>query len=333
MTLGPAQAGEIPQPSEADLSKYFEARKILFRAPEYRKIEVLAVTPAELGKWMDISDADIQAELEKNRSRYLALERRHVEQIVFPNMSEAVAAEARLKDGLSFAALAAERGLKEQDFDLGTVVKSAIIDPAVADAAFALKVGEVSAPIQGRFGVVIATVVDIVPEETKPLAELTTQIRTNIATERGKAEVRSLHEKIEDERAGGASLAQVAEKLKLPIITYDVDRSGRDQAGKLVEGIPHAGQVVSAAFATEAGVDNDPLDIDGGYIWFNVVGVTPSRDRTLAEVKDKVEAAWHEDEVASRLKAKSAELLDKLKERHAVRYDRLRRRPQDRNRR
>ncbi len=240
-------------------------------------------------------------------------ERRHVEQIVFPNMSEAEAAETRLKDGLSFAALAAERGLKEQDFDLGTVVKSAIIDPAVADAAFGLKVGEVSAPIQGRFGVVIATVVDIVPEETKPLAELTTQIRTNIATERGKAEVRSLHEKIEDERAGGASLAQVAEKLKLPIITYDVDRSGRDQAGKLVEGIPHAGQVVSAAFATEAGVDNDPLDIDGGYIWFNVVGVTPSRDRTLAEVKDKVEAAWHEDEVASRLKAKSAELLDKLR--------------------
>ena len=313
VTLGPAQAGEIPQPSEAELSKYFEARKILFRAPEYRKIELIAVTPAELGKWMEISDADIKAEFEKNRSRYIAPERRHVEQIVFPNMQEAEAAEARLKDGLSFAALAAERGLKAQDFDLGTVPKSEIVDPAVADATFALKVGEVSAPIQGRFGAVIATVLDIVPEATKSLAEVAPQIRSNIAAERGKAEVRSLHEKIEDERAGGASLAQVAEKLKLPIISYDVDRSGRDPSGNLVDKIPHSGQVVSAAFATEAGVDNDPLDIDGGYIWYNVVAVTPSRDRTLAEVKDKVEAAWRDDEIASRLKAKSAELLDKLK--------------------
>ena len=32
-----------------ELSKYFEARKIMFRAPEYRKIEVIAVTPEELG--------------------------------------------------------------------------------------------------------------------------------------------------------------------------------------------------------------------------------------------------------------------------------------------
>ncbi len=228
-------------------------------------------------------------------------------------MQEAEAAEARLKDGLSFAAFAAERGLKDQDFDLGTVPKSEILDAAVADAAFALKVGAVSAPIQGRFGVVIATVLKIEPEEAKSLADVTPQIRQNIATERAKAEVRSLHEKIEDERAGGASLAQVAEKLKLPVTTYDVDRSGRDQSGKLVDNIAHAGQVVSAAFATEAGVDNDPVDTDGGYIWYNVVSVTPSRDRTLAEVKDQVEASWRDDEITSRLKAKSAELLDKLK--------------------
>ena len=286
-TLGPAQAGEVPQPTADELGKYFEARKILFRAPEYRKIEVLAATPVDLGKWMEISDADIKAAFEQHRSRYAAPERRHVEQIVFPTMADAEAAEARLKDGLSFAALAAERGLKEQDFDLGTVTKAQIVDPAVADAAFALKDGEVSAPIKGRFGAVIATVFNIEPEATKPLAELAPQIRNDIAAERGKAEAHSLHEKIEDERAGGASLAQVAEKLKLPVITYNVDRSGRDPSGKLVEDIPHAGQVVSAAFATDVGVDNDPLDADGGYIWYNVVGVTPSRDRTLDEVKDQ----------------------------------------------
>ena len=169
VTLGPAQAGDIPAPTPEQLSKYFEERKIMFRAPEYRKIEVIAVTPEELGRWMEISEADIKAEFDARRNRYVTPERRHVEQIVFPTMQEAEAAEARIKDGLSFAALAAERGLKDKDFDLGTVSKIEIIDPAVADAAFALKDGEVSAPVQGRFGAVIVTVTKIEPEEESRL--------------------------------------------------------------------------------------------------------------------------------------------------------------------
>jgi len=311
VTLGPAQAGDIPAPTPEQLSKYFEERKIMFRAPEYRKIEVIAVTPEELGRWMEISEADVKAEFDARRSRYVTPERRHVEQIVFPTMPEAEAAEARIKDGLSFAALAAERGLKDKDFDLGTVSKNEIIDPAVANAAFALKDGEVSAPVQGRFGAVIVTVTKIEPEEGKTLADVTPQIRKEIATDRAKGDVRSLHEKIEDERAGGASLPQIAEKLKLPVVTYDVDRSGREPNGKVVN-FPHAGQVIPAAFNTEVGADNDPLEADGGYVWYNVAGVTPSRDRTLDEVKDQVEARWREDEIAARLKTKSAELLDKL---------------------
>jgi peptidyl-prolyl cis-trans isomerase D len=148
LRLGPAQAGDIAQPTADELNKYFEARRILFRAPEYRKVSTIQVTPLELGKWMDISDAEIKTAYEEHHSRYVTPERRRVEQIVFPKIEDADAAETRLKDGLTFATLAAERGLKDQDIDLGTVPKSEIVDPAVADAAFSLKEGEVTAPIK-----------------------------------------------------------------------------------------------------------------------------------------------------------------------------------------
>jgi peptidyl-prolyl cis-trans isomerase D len=312
VTLGAAQAGDLPQPTAEELSKYFETHKFLFRAPEYRKIETVAVTPGELGKWMEISDADVKAWFDEHRSHYLRPERRHIEQIVFPNMADAEAAAARLKDGLSFASLAAERGLTDKDIDLGTLAKSAVADAAVADAAFALKVGEVSAPVQGRFGPAIVTVLGIEPEEVKPFAELVPQIRNDIAIERAKPDVKRLHEQIEDERAGGASLAQVAEKLKLSVVTYDVDRSGREPSGKVAT-LPAASQVIAAAFNSDVGVDNDPVEADGGYVWYNVVSITPSRDRPLDEVKDQVEARWRGDEIESRLKTKSAELVDKLK--------------------
>jgi len=310
--LGAAQAVDIPPPTADELNKYFDARKILFRAPEYRKIVTVQVMPVELARWMEVSDADIKRAFEEHRARYVTPERRHVEQMVFPSMQEAEAAAERIKGGLSFAALAAERNLKDQDIDLGTVPKSGLVDPAVAEAAFALKEGEVSAPVQGRFGAVIVTVTKIEPEEGKTLAEVTPQIRNDIASERAKAEARSIHDKIEDDRAGGSTLEEAAQKLKLQPVTYDLDRSGRDPHGQPAS-IPHGSELVNAAFASDVGVDNDPIEADGGYIWYSVSAITPAHDRTLDEVKGEVEQHWREDEIASRLKTKAAELLDKLK--------------------
>lgn len=314
VALGPAQAGDIPAPSAEELSKYFDERKITFRAPEYRKIVTVVVTPAELAKSVEISDADVQKVFDQNRSRYVTPERRHVEQIVFPNMQEAQAASERLKGGLTFAALAAERGLKEQDTDLGTVPKSEIVDPAVAGAAFSLKEGELSAPVQGQFGAVIVTVLKIEPEEKKTLADLAPQIRNDLALARAKTQVQDIHDKMEDARAGGATVEEAAQKLNLPVVTYDaIDRSGRDPAGKLVNNLPHASDVFSAAFASDVGVDNDPIEADGGFIWYDVAGITPAHDRPLDEVRSQVEDRWRQDQIASRLKAKAAELLDQLK--------------------
>ena len=314
MALGPAQAGDIAAPTEEQLSKYFDTRKILFRAPEFRKVATVVATPAELAKTAEVPDEDVKQIFDTYRNRYITPERRNIAQMPFPSMAEAQAASDRIKGGLTFAALAAERGLKVQDLDLGTVPKSTIIDPAVADAAFALKDGEVSAPVQGKFGVVIVTVSNIIPEEAKTFADVAPQIRNEIALVRVKKTVLDIHDKIEEARAGGVSLEEAAQKLKLPVVTYDaIDRSGRDPAGKPVANLPHAAEVVNAAFASDVGVDNDPLEADGGYIWYDVTGITPARERTLDEVKSQVEAQWRDDEIATRLKAKAAEILDKLK--------------------
>ena len=146
IALGPAQAGDIPQPTDEELKKYFDERKILFRAPEYRKIAIVTVTPGELAKWMEVSDDDIKQAYDQRRSSFTTPEQRHVEQIVFPTLADAQTAADRIKNGAHFSEIASERGLKNQDIDLGTIPKSRIVEPAVADAAFTLQEGEVSAP-------------------------------------------------------------------------------------------------------------------------------------------------------------------------------------------
>jgi peptidyl-prolyl cis-trans isomerase D len=77
--------------------------------------------------------------------------------------------------------------------------------------------------------------------------------------------------------------------------------------------LPDAQRLLTTAFGTEPGVEADPLQVEGGYVWFDVTGVTPARDRTLDEVKGQVEARWTEDEIANRLKTKAGQILDKVK--------------------
>ncbi len=312
--LDRSQAGEIPAPTPEVLAKYYEERKVLFRAPEYRKLVVVTLIPSEQAHWIEISVADAQRAYEERRSRYATPERRHIQQIVFTSEDEARAAADRIAKGASFAEIAKERGLTDKDIDLGTLPKAAMIDRAVADAAFALKEGEVSAPIQGRFGIALVQVLKIEPEQVRSFEEVAPELRKELATARAKAEVLAVYDKIEDARAEGKTLAEAAASLKLASRTIEaIDRSGRDPSGAPVTGLPDAQRLLTTAFATDIGVDRDPLQIEGGYIWYEIAGITPSRERPLDEVKDGVEARWREQEIAARLNAKATEILDKLK--------------------
>ena len=56
--LDAAQAGTIDPPSPEALAAYFEDRKTQFRAPEYRKLSFVVISPEEIGKWIEVSDED-----------------------------------------------------------------------------------------------------------------------------------------------------------------------------------------------------------------------------------------------------------------------------------
>ena len=311
--LDRAQAGEIPPPAPEVLAKYFEERKNFFRAPEYRKLVVVSLIPTEQARWMEISDADIKRAYEERRARYVTPERRHVLQIDFPNAEAASAAAERIAKGASFADIAKELGKNEKDIDLGTVTKAAMIDRTAADAAFALKEGEVSAPVQGRFGTVLVQVLKIEPEQIRSLEQVAGELKQELAIARAKTEVFDVYNKIEDARAEGKLLAETAATLKLEARTIEaVDRSGRDPAGMPVN-LPDAQRLLPLAFTTDVGVERDPLQFQDGYIWFDVVGITPSRERPLDEVKEQVETRWRDQEIATRLNARATEIVDKLK--------------------
>ncbi len=311
--LDAAQAGTVEAPSPETLASYFDEHKAQFRAPEYRKISFVALTPEEIGKWSEVSDDDAKKIFEQNRGKLGTPEKRQLSQIVFPNAEEAAAARGRLAGGMSFEDLAKERGLKPSDIDLGMVAKSGIIDAAVADAAFSLPSGEISQPVPGRFGVALVKIGKIEAGNEATYESVAATLKKDIATERARAKVSELYNKMEDERGGGAGVIEAAQKLGLTAVTVDaVDRSGRLLNGQPVTSIPRGLDVVSQAFNSNIGADNDPIQFNGGYVWYDVLDVIASRERTLDEVKDQVEAKWRDDQITSLLRAKATEMVQKL---------------------
>src|ERR1700726_5099021 len=81
--LDAAQAGTIDPPSPETLAGYFDDRKALFRAPEYRKLSFLMINPEEVGKWTTVSDEDAKKIFAERRDKLGTPEQREVSQIIF----------------------------------------------------------------------------------------------------------------------------------------------------------------------------------------------------------------------------------------------------------
>ena len=312
LALPAAAAGTVAAPDETALAAYYDAHKGAFTAPQYRKLVVLALTPASQAKPEAVSDADVQAVYDKVKAeRFGTPEKRHVSEIVFPAEADAAGFVTRVRGGQSFLDAAKAQNLADKIVDLGTVSKDAIFDAAVADAAFAVPTDGTSDPVKGRFGTAVIHVDSVEPGVMQPLAEVAPMLRTELATSRASAAISALHDRVEDARSSGKTLAEAAASVGLTTSTIDgVDAQGNGRDGKPIDGLVGGPDLIKAAFASDIGVDNDTLSTpDGGTIWFEVAGIDTARQLTLDEARPKVEAVWREEQTARQLDARTGDWI------------------------
>ncbi|MEI9413602.1 SurA N-terminal domain-containing protein [Mesorhizobium sp. Cs1321R2N1] len=315
LTLPKTLVEPIEAPSDSVLQAYFEANKKTYAAPEYRKFSYVRLEPVDIMDTTAVTDQQVSDDYNKNKARYTTPEMRTIEQLVFKTPDAAKAALDSLKAGATFDKLVIAEGKAPADTLLGTLAKDKIADKAVADAAFALNVNEVSQVVQGTFGPVLLRVTEIKPEAVKPLAEVSDQIRKDLALGEASRILLDVHDNYEDTRASGSSLADAAAKLKLKDITVDaIDRNGLRPDGSIVKDLPESPSLIKAVFDAEPNTENEALTTaDNGFVFYEVGSITPARDRTLDEVRQKVVADWTAAETTKRLAAKAGELEKRLK--------------------
>ena len=176
-----AQAGHAKQLENDELFKVrlkYLTDRALRRA--FIKLTVSdAITPDELKAAYDKAVATIPA-----------VDEVHARHILVTTEDDAKAIKAQLDGGADFVTLAKEKsiepGAKDSGGDLGYFTADKMVKP-FADAAFAMKVGEISNPIQTQFGWHIIKVEDRRPAAKPTLEQLTPQLGQQLYVEKYRA--------------------------------------------------------------------------------------------------------------------------------------------------
>ncbi len=305
--IEPARAGEIKDPDDAALKKYYEANIVRFSAPEYRSVTVATASAKEIAASLEVKDDEIKAAYEAKKSQYQTPDKRTIEQIRFPSEEKARAARAQLDAGKSFDDVAKAAGYKLEDIKLGEVAAG---DRTVPAEAFSLELMKPSGPVKGQFGWVIVRATASTPGTVKTLEDARQEIRDAIAADKAKDQAFELSKKYDDARGAGASIEDAGKRLNFKVTKLAaVDRNGKNDAGQTIDNIPVAGDFLSRVFNTESGIDSELQENeDGVYYEFRVDSVKPAAKKPFENVRAEVLAMWRAEQQQKRLQTIAADL-------------------------
>ncbi|MBP0445718.1 peptidyl-prolyl cis-trans isomerase [Roseomonas sp. SSH11] len=306
-------APEVPEPTEAQLTRFHENNPALFSAPEYREVALALLSAETLIPRVTVTDAEVEAGLEAQRERSGTPERRSVEQALVTSQE---AAEAIRQAWAGGAELATIRGRAEAAggtaLEMGQVSRSEMPVENIANAVFALPEGGVTAPIQSPFGWHVMKVTAIQPAAEKPIEELRAETRAFLAREKAADLSYEEANKLEDALAGGATVEEAAQRFGLTPMRVTLDRQGNAPDGQRVElpGGPAArAAILEAVFANPAGQGSRLAEAAGGFVALDVTNTTPAALRPFDSVEAEVRRAWALDARRRAQEERAAALL------------------------
>jgi peptidyl-prolyl cis-trans isomerase D len=313
-----AEAPEPEPPTEAQLVRYHENNARLFSTPEYRDVALATLNAARLMGEIEVSERDIEDGYAANRARYETPEKREVFQAVMQDEAAAQAIATAWRQAADFAAIEqAAQAAGGMATALGLSSRADLPLPALADAAFALTPGDVSAPVRTPFGWHVLRVGTVEAGAQRSLDEVRDELRAEIQAERAADLAFERVNRVEDALAGGASLAEAARRYSLGYVEARLDATGRAPDGTEVA-LPVAATVrpavLRALFAAERGAPPRLQEGEWGFIAMDVREITPPALRPLDTVREQVVAGfladarrrWQEERAAALLAATRA---------------------------
>ncbi|MBL8713397.1 MAG: peptidyl-prolyl cis-trans isomerase [Alphaproteobacteria bacterium] len=309
-TVTADEAGKAEQPDDKALEEYYKKISSRFMIPESRTLAVLVVDAKSLGLSKDPTEEERKAWYEEHKDSYKVGERRVIAQLVVPKKEDAdkLLAEAKTAKNLEALSKGAGKGIS-------TYVRSGEYTEAetpmgLADA-FKAEKGAVVGPVETPLGFLIAQVEDIKPASVRAYDEVKSDVADamSAANDSGEALMKRADE-IEDLIAGGKSLDEIAQQMKLKLTTLEKVT----QNDLAVTKLPAADQIFAEGFKLSKGTISQRLDAPTGeFVIVEVRDVFPAQEQPIAKVHADVLKAWNAEKKSALLDQATSKILDRLK--------------------
>ncbi|QTN18621.1 peptidylprolyl isomerase [Brevundimonas sp. AJA228-03] len=306
-----AMAGATPAPTDAQLTAFINENASQLRRPEFRIATVLLFNDAPGFTPPAIPEARVVERFNFRKDALSTPERRTFTTLTVSTQAAADRIAGALRAGQTPQAVAEANNIQPAVYEAQP--QSALPDPAVATAVFALAANQVSAPIQGRVGFSVAKVTVILPGTPATLEGVRGAIVAELQEEDMKARVYARVEAYEKARTEGKPLAVAAEQVgarfvQLPPFTQD----GRLPDGQPMNAPP---QILQSAYALTRGGESDVIDAgQGQYFVLRLDDIRPAALPALAEVRGPLTQQWTLRENARRLSTKAEELAKRVRD-------------------
>ena len=295
------------QPSDADTEGFYKlpANAAQFQLPESAQIEYLVLNLDALKQGATVREEDLRKYYDENAARYGVAEERRASHILIKADKSAPVAErskarARAEELLAqarktpadFAGLARknsqDEGSAESGGDLDFFARGAMVKP-FEDAAYAMKVGEISNIVESDFGFHIIELTGLRGGDKKPFdavrAEVDAEVRKQVAQKRFAELAEQFSNTVYEQ---SDSLQPAALKLKLSIQSATVQRKPLPTSmGPLA-----STKLLDAVFGNEAlrnKRNTEAIETAASeMVAARVVQYNPARMPSLADVKPQV---------------------------------------------
>jgi peptidyl-prolyl cis-trans isomerase D len=283
-----------------------------WKLPEMRVLSVVRLSTKALAPTLAVDPAQVQKAFDFKKDSLSTPEKRSLVQIPAKDAATAAAIAAKLQSGEAADAVARAFGVQLVSYT--DAPKSAVADPKVADAAFALAAGQVSGPVQTMVGgLSVIKVTSLTPGKPANFDSVKPQLVADLQTQMARQKIFAQVQAYEDAHNGGANLSQSAAKAGVSVLTLGpVTAEGVNLKSQPVAGVSQ--KLLKAAFALPQGGETDMDDEGAGeYYAVHVDKIMPPAPPALSDTRDQLARQWMIQEMLKRLQAKADELVAKIK--------------------
>ena len=302
----------ISDPSEAELSEFFNENKEAFTTPEFRSATLAHLDTETLIAGTIIPEEEIAEDYEARLTEFRIPETRNVVQASLFSREDAERALTLIRAGKNLAEAAQDvSGLPP--VDLGQVRQSEIALPELAATAFTIAANTVSEPVETTLGWHLVEVSNITPGRTTPLSEARNSIREELAREQSVDRIFDILNDVEDGLAGGASIEEIARDSDLAQSKVEsVARNGATLSGNPLDDPALTAEVLDRLYSLEASGATDVIeDRSGGFTVVRLDRIDPPRVPELSEIRDRVVEAWKREQLLQRAEETAARITDR----------------------